>query len=65
MTLINLACPIGQELERMGFQPHWRTVFKYQCEAGHQVKVLASAFSGRKPVPGVGAIECPKCKRTP
>lgn len=62
MTLIQLSKPVCQIRERHGFQPHWRTVFIYQCDQGHTVRVFANHFIGKKPVPGVGAITCPFCE---
>lgn len=63
MTTIDLSKPIGEDKERVGFQPQRiRTIFIYQCSEGHMVRVLASAFQGRTPVPSVGAIECPMCE---
>jgi hypothetical protein len=62
VTQIDLSKPIGQDRERVGFQPHWRTIFIYKCAAGHIVRMMANAFKGRTPVPGVGAITCPQCE---
>ena len=62
MSIINLMTPIGSERVRAGFQPHWRTMFKYRCAQGHVVRVYASAFQGKTPVPGVGGITCPQCE---
>jgi len=60
-TLINLAAPVRRERVR-GFQPPWRTVFVYVCQAGHEVRVRASAFRGTVAEPSRGAIACPQCK---
>jgi len=57
--VINLSDPIRSERIRFGFQPHWRTVFIYKCKAcGKEHRILANAFSGKRPVTGVGAIQC-------
>lgn len=61
MSTINLSAPIRSERVR-DFQPPWRTVFVYQCEHGHEVKVKANAYRGQHAVPGVGAIFCPQCE---
>ncbi len=61
MSMINLATPVKSERVR-DFQPPWRTVFIYQCERGHAVRVRANSYRGKNPVPGVGAITCPQCK---
>lgn len=58
--LINLAAPVRRERER-GFQPPWYTVFVYRCQAGHEVRVRASAFRGTVAEPSRGAITCPQC----
>jgi hypothetical protein len=58
--LINLAAPVRRERVR-GFQPPWRTVFVYVCQAGHEVRVRASAFRGTVAEPSRGAIACPQC----
>ena len=58
--MIDLRSPVRRERVR-DFQPPWRTVFVYQCAAGHETRVRASSFAGRTPVPSVGAIECPQC----
>jgi hypothetical protein len=56
--LINLSAPTGRERVR-GFQPPWRTVFKYHCPVCRaEVRVRAGSFRGKTPVPGVGAIVC-------
>lgn len=66
MTQIDLSKPLpgdeGKIKVQVGFGKRWRTVFVYQCSQGHKVQVFASAYQGRTPVPGVGAIECPKCE---
>lgn len=54
MTLINLGTPIRSEGVK-------RVVFIYKCSEGHEVRVRANSFRGRKAVPGVGAIACPQC----
>ncbi len=55
--IVNLARPrarcYNRELRRYGFV--------YVCSQGHTIRVLASAFRGRTPVPGVGGITCPQC----
>lgn len=61
MTQVNLMHPVRSERVR-DFQPPWRTVFVYECPQGHEVRVRASSYSGKTPVPGVGAIACPKCE---
>ena len=58
---ISLSAPIRSERVR-DFQPPWRTVFVYRCGAGHEVRVRAGAFVGKRAVPGTGAIRCPQCK---
>lgn len=61
---IDLAFPAGREKARFGSQPHWRTVFVYECkECNKEVRVFAHAFRGKTPVPGVGAIACPHCDK--
>lgn len=63
-ALIDLRRPVRRERVR-GFQPPWRTVFVYKCDAcGAEVRVGASAFRGNVAVPMVGAIACPKCSTT-
>lgn len=62
-TLIDLSNPIRSKKIRFGFQPHWRTVFIYECPNCHEEhRVFANAFSGKNPVPGVGAIVCANCE---
>jgi hypothetical protein len=59
---IMLQYPIKSKKVRAGFQPHWRTIFLYICpECAKEVGVYACAFSGKTPIPGIGAIYCPKC----
>jgi hypothetical protein len=58
---IDLQYPIKSKRVR-DFQPPWRTVFIYKCpECTQEVNVRAHKFSGKTPVPGVGAIYCPYC----
>lgn len=61
MTLIKLGTPVRSERRRQ-FQPPWYTVFIHRCQNGHEVAVRANSFRGKRPVPGVGAIYCPKCE---
>lgn len=64
MTLLNLATPIRRERVR-DFQPPWRTVFVYRCATcTKETRVRAGAFSGKRAVPGVGAITCPHCSQS-
>lgn len=60
MSIIDLTTPVGSERVR-GFQPPWRTVWIYKCAAGHTVRVRATSFRGKTPVPSRGAIACPQC----
>lgn len=61
--MINLSAPLRSEKARTGFQPHWRTVFIYECpKCKVEVRVFANSFRGKHPEPGVGAIRCPKCE---
>lgn len=60
--LINLATPISSERVR-SFQPPWRTVYVYRCVNGHETRVFANSFRGKRPEPSVGAIVCPLCER--
>jgi hypothetical protein len=60
-STIDLSKPTRTERVR-GFQPPWRTVFVYHCQHGHEVRVRASSFRGKTPVPSTGAITCPVCK---
>ena len=56
---INLRRPVRQEKVRVGFQPHWRTVYIYECpECHHERRVFASRFIGKTPTPEIGAITC-------
>jgi len=56
--IINLATPMGSERVR-GFQPPWRTVYKYKCpKCGRETRVRAGAFRGGRAEPGVGGIIC-------
>jgi len=56
---------IGSERVR-GFQPPWRTVYKYKCpECGEITRVRAGSFRGGRPEPSLGAILCPHCKPDP
>jgi hypothetical protein len=62
-TLIDLSNPIGSKRIRAGFQPHWRTVFIYKCpNCQREIRVFANAYSGKNPVPGIGAIVCNNCE---
>ena len=59
--LLDLRYPIRRE-RRRGFQPPWYTVYIYRCGAcGRETTVRASAFRGRTPEPGIGAITCLHC----
>ena len=61
--MIDLQRPLRSERVRAGFQPHWRTVFVYQCpECEQEMRIYASAFKGKTPVPGVGGVRC-SCER--
>ena len=56
---INLSNPKRSERIRAGFQPHWRTVFIYECPAcKKEIRLFANSFIGKHPTPGVGAIVC-------
>ena len=56
--LIDLSTPTRSE-RRRGFQPPFYTVFVYRCPQCHGETVLrASAFRGRRAVPGTGAVSC-------
>jgi hypothetical protein len=61
LSIIDLSRPIRSERVR-GFQPPWRTLFVYQCDRGHTVKIHASSFRGKHAVPSTGAIACPQCE---
>lgn len=59
---IDLRSPMGSEKVR-GFQPPWRTVYRYQCPGcGAHHRVYANSFRGmgkyQRPEPSVGAIRC-------
>ena len=57
--MIDLSKPISSEKVRAGFQPHWRTVFVYQCPiCGKRYRIFASRFQGKTPLPEIGAIYC-------
>jgi len=57
---INLNTPSGSERVR-GFQPPWRTVYKYNCpKCGQESRVRANSYLGKRAVPGVGGITCGK-----
>lgn len=57
--LLNLMRPVRSERVR-DFQPPWRTVYVYRCEAcGKETRVRANSFRGTTPTTGVGAIRCP------
>lgn len=58
---IDLQRPVGQKKVRAGWGK-WRTAFIYKCGQGHEVSVLCSAYRGKTPEPGVGAIMCPQCE---
>jgi len=59
-AVIDLSRPCGSKRVR-GFQPPWHTVFLYRCpDCGGVTTVRAGAFHGKTPVPGVGAILCPR-----
>lgn len=60
MNQINLSTPVRRERVR-GFQPPWRTVYVYQCRAGHEVRVFANSYRGKHSTPSVGAVVCPQC----
>lgn len=61
--MIDLRNPVKSERHR-GFQPPWYTVFVYQCElCGREMRIRANSFSGRRPVPSVGAVRC-ECERS-
>lgn len=60
---IDLSRPIGSKRVRAGFQPHWRTVYIYECDHGHTIRVFAGSFRGKRAEPGVGAISCPQCEQ--
>ena len=58
-AIIDLQSPIRSERIRFGFQPHWRTVFIYQCPACKaERRIFANSFSGRNPTPGIGGVYC-------
>jgi hypothetical protein len=59
-TLINLATPLGGGWEGRGFGR--RYVWTYECPNGHVVRVRCSAWRGKTPDTGVGAILCPQCE---
>ena len=60
---INLQAPSRSERIRAGFQPHWRTVFIYECQnCKRETRIYANAFFGKTPVTGIGAIRC-GCKQ--
>lgn len=63
-TTIDLSKPVRTERVRW-FQPPWRTVFVYRCAMGHEQRVFASSFSGSRPVPSVGGINCAQCEALP
>lgn len=56
MNIVSLQTPVGE------VQIRCRTVFRYRCSEGHEIRVYASAFRGKTAVPGVGAITCPQCE---
>lgn len=57
-TQFDLQKPTSQGWEGRGFGR--RYYFYYRCPVcGNTTKVGASAFSGKNPVPAVGAILCP------
>jgi DNA-directed RNA polymerase subunit RPC12/RpoP len=61
---IDLRTPVGSERVR-GFQPPWRTVYRYRCSAcGHEVRVRANSFRGTRPEPSVGGIRCGAALKT-
>ena len=61
---IKLNNPKRSERVRAGFQPHWRTMFIYECpQCKKETRVFANAFLGKSPVPGIGAIVCPHCEK--
>src|SRR5262245_39038649 len=61
---INLGKPCrGYPSDEPELKGRW--TWEYQCRNGPTVKVLANAFSGTTPVPGVGAIVCPQCQPQP
>jgi len=57
--MIDLSKPIRSERVRVGFQPHWRTVFVYRCpKCEKEMRLYGNAFRGSRPVPGVGGVRC-------
>ncbi len=60
MSQIDLSRPIRSVRER-GFQPPWHTVYIYKCDNGHEVRMKARCFRGRRPEPGTGAVMCLQC----
>lgn len=59
--MIVLRAPVRSERARDG-DGRWRTVFVYRCpDCNKEVRVFASAFRGRDPVPSTGGIDCPHC----
>lgn len=49
--------PIRNEKVR-GFQPPYRTVYIYRCSHGHETRMFASSFIGKRPHPTLGGIRC-------
>lgn len=59
--LIDLSKPIRKEKVKW-FQPPWRIMFIYHCPSGHEVRIYANSYKGKKAVPGIGKIVCPQCE---
>jgi ssDNA-binding Zn-finger/Zn-ribbon topoisomerase 1 len=62
-VIIDLNRPIGSKRIRAGFQPHWRTVFIYECpQCKNHIRIYANKFRGRFPIPEIGGVYCPNCE---
>ena len=60
-VLIYLDSPVASE-NVPGF-PRPRTVYVYECRlCKNKVRVSASTYLGKRPIPSNGAIFCPYCK---
>ena len=57
--MIDLSKPIRSKKIRVGFQPHWRTVFIYKCEkCGREMRIFASRGVGKHATPEIGGTYC-------
>lgn len=55
---ISLRDPIRSDRIR-DFRPPWRTVFVYRCpKCRAEIRVFATSFRGKTPVPSLGAVQC-------